>query len=358
VSGFATGDVSFTGSTAGGTLLGTVTGSGTTYTVAVSGMTGTGTVSASIGAGVATGDGSGLGNAASTSTDNTVTYDITAPTVTIEQAAGQADPTGAALINFTVVFSEAVSGFATGDVSFTGSTAGGTLLGTVTGSGTTYTVAVSGMTGTGTVSASIGAGVATDAAGNSNAASTSTDNTVTYNVPSTVTAWEATVQNPTGSWSNSGFDNRTFRILLKGAAITQSGPTVQVTFRGRTSGNYPIANVSLVQRTGSTLDGEDGTFVPVTFNGGASSVTVNATQPVTSDPIAFNRAAGQAVFLPFGAPPAGGTGGVYRTGGGTEDATWFITGTDQSAVIDWGVLTISGTRSNLYDVELVEVLTP
>ena len=33
------------------------------------------------------------------------------PTVTINQAAGQADPTNASPINFTVVFSEAVTGF-------------------------------------------------------------------------------------------------------------------------------------------------------------------------------------------------------------------------------------------------------
>ncbi len=58
----------------------------------------------------------GNGNTASTSTDNTVTYDTTPPTVTINQAAGQADPTNASPINFTVVFSEPVTGFATGDV--------------------------------------------------------------------------------------------------------------------------------------------------------------------------------------------------------------------------------------------------
>ncbi|MBI5854711.1 MAG: cadherin-like domain-containing protein [Nitrospirae bacterium] len=47
-------------------------------------------------------------------------------------------------------------------------------------SGTTYNVAVTGMTGTGTVVASVGAGAASDAAGNPSAASTSTDNTVTF----------------------------------------------------------------------------------------------------------------------------------------------------------------------------------
>ena len=52
-------------------------------------------------------------------------YDTTAPTVTINQAAGQADPTNASPINFMVVFSQAVTDFATGDVTL-GGTAGAT----------------------------------------------------------------------------------------------------------------------------------------------------------------------------------------------------------------------------------------
>jgi LPXTG-site transpeptidase (sortase) family protein len=58
-----------------------VTGSGTTYNVAVSGMTSDGTVIATIAAGVAV-DATNNGNTASTSTDNTVTYDVNFPTVT------------------------------------------------------------------------------------------------------------------------------------------------------------------------------------------------------------------------------------------------------------------------------------
>ncbi len=64
--------------------------------------------------------------------------------MTINQAVGQLDPTNLSPINFTVVFSEAVADFATGDVTLTG-TAGATTA-TVTGSGTTYNVAVTGMT--------------------------------------------------------------------------------------------------------------------------------------------------------------------------------------------------------------------
>ena len=87
----------------------------------------------------------------STSTDNTVTWDVTAPTVTINQAVGQADPTNASPINFTVVFSEAVDRLRHRRRDRSRGTAGGTLTGTVTGAGTTYNVAVTGMTDVGTV---------------------------------------------------------------------------------------------------------------------------------------------------------------------------------------------------------------
>ncbi len=111
--------------------------------------------------------------------------DTIAPTVTINQAAGQADPTSASPINFAVTFSETVTGFAASDISFAGSTVGGTLSAAVAGAGPTYNVAVSGMTGTGAVVVSVPAGAATDAAGNASLASTSTDNSVAFSTVDT-----------------------------------------------------------------------------------------------------------------------------------------------------------------------------
>src|SRR5438552_12833800 len=111
--------------------------------------------------------------------------DTTPPSVTINQAAGQADPTGSSPINFSAVFSEPVSGFTGAAVTLSG-TAGGTKTVTVSGGPSTYNVAVSGMTTSGTVIASIPAGVAQDAAGNANTASTSTDNSVTFTFVSPV----------------------------------------------------------------------------------------------------------------------------------------------------------------------------
>src|SRR5437016_5554839 len=115
----------------------------------------------------------------------TVSNDITPLTVTIDQAAGQADPTNSSPINFTAVFSKPVTGFTGAGVTISG-TAGGTKTATVSGGPSTYNVAVSGMATSGTVIASIPAGVAQDAAGNLNTASTSTDNSVTFTLVSPV----------------------------------------------------------------------------------------------------------------------------------------------------------------------------
>ena len=108
--------------------------------------------------------------------------DTTEPTVTIEQASGQNDPTNASPIHFTAIFSEPVTGFATGDLTLTGTAAATSAVVSevAPNDGTSYDVAVSGMTGDGTVIASIGAGVAEDGASNANEASLSIDNTVSY----------------------------------------------------------------------------------------------------------------------------------------------------------------------------------
>ena len=99
--------------------------------------------------------------------------DLTAPTVTIAAAPGQADPADQGPIHFRAVFSESVTGFATGDVTLSGGA--GASIAAVTEvappDGTTYDVAVSGMTQAGAVTASIGAAAAQDLAGNDNTAS-------------------------------------------------------------------------------------------------------------------------------------------------------------------------------------------
>ena len=102
----------------------------------VTGMTGAGTVVASVPAGAVT-DAIGLGNEASTSTDNVVDFDGIAPTVIVNPAPGQADPTNTGPIDFHVEFSKPVTAFDASDVSVAGSTVGGVLEASVSGSGKT-----------------------------------------------------------------------------------------------------------------------------------------------------------------------------------------------------------------------------
>ena len=215
VSGFEAGDVTLSG-TAGGTKTVNVTGIGATYNVAVSGMT-DGTVIATIPANAAS------SNSASTSTDNTVTYDTTPPTVTITPGT---NPTNASP-TFTVTFSEDVTGFAASDVTL-GGTAGGTKTASVSGSGASYIVTVSGMTD-GTVTAAIAAGVATDLVGNTNEASPSaisvTYDTTPPNAPTVTGTTPTNDPTPTWSWtSGGGGGNGTYRYKLNNADLT-SGAT-------------------------------------------------------------------------------------------------------------------------------------
>lgn len=110
------------------------------------------------------------------------TIDRVAPSVVVAQSTSQADPTGTTPILFTATFSESVTGFDAADVTYTGSAPAGASI-TVSGSGQDYVISFNSVPGSGsrTITPSIAAGTATDAAGNGNAASTSTDNTVTYN---------------------------------------------------------------------------------------------------------------------------------------------------------------------------------
>ncbi len=85
VTGFTSAGVDLSSSTATGPLMATVGGGGTTYQVAVSGFTGGGTIVANVKPNAAVNAG-GLGNLASTSTDNSVTYVV--PAIAVQQPAG------------------------------------------------------------------------------------------------------------------------------------------------------------------------------------------------------------------------------------------------------------------------------
>ena len=157
-----------------------MSGSGANYTVQVSGLTGPGSLTVQVRSSAAVDAVGNTSTASATTTDRTVTYDPTAPTVTVEQRYNQVDPSSAKYIYYTVTFNEAVTGLSFSDFSFSGGTAPGTFTGLVSGSGKVYTISVTGMTGPGTVIMTLPAGSVIDAAGNGNAESTSVDNSVLY----------------------------------------------------------------------------------------------------------------------------------------------------------------------------------
>lgn len=139
-------------------------------------------------------DASGNNNTLYSSTDNSVTYDTSGPSVTINQATTQTvgscsfsavgDPTDTAGFSFRVTFSEAInaSTFTTGDITNAG-TGGGTVLNwslTNCGDDKNYKLTAAGITGNGTIIPELAATKVQDPTGNENSLYTSTDNTVTF----------------------------------------------------------------------------------------------------------------------------------------------------------------------------------
>ncbi|MCE7996350.1 MAG: hypothetical protein HEP71_30505, partial [Roseivirga sp.] len=154
VAGFDVNDLAVGNGTAG-----SFAGSGDTYTATITpSADGTVTVDVNIGAGQ---DAAGNDNTAASqfSIDN----DETDPAVTINTTAG--DPVSGAF-TATITFSEAVAGFAIGDISVGNGTAS-----SFAGSGTTYTATIT-PSADGTVTVDVASAVAQDAAGNDNTAAT------------------------------------------------------------------------------------------------------------------------------------------------------------------------------------------
>jgi hypothetical protein len=181
-------------------------------------------------------------------------------------------------INFTVVFSEPVTGFAGSGVTIKGTAAGSKTV-SVSGGGNTYNVAVSGMTTNGTVIASITAGAGTDAAGNLSLVSSSTDNVVTYDTTPPVL----------GPVSNLMFQS------LVPTLENYSSPTA-------TDNIDPSPRVSCLPAAGSQfpLGDTDVTCTATDAAGNSSSTTFTIT--VQSDPIPTLTATAQNTTVRQGDP--------------------------------------------------------
>ena len=153
--------VNSTGSASAGSV--NVTGSGTTRTVTLSGITGDGTLGISVAAGTASDTAGNLAGAVGPST--TFTVDNTAPGIVISTPSVSTATTGP--VTYTVTYSgENSITLGGGNITLnkTGTADSGSV--TVTGTGSTRTVTLSSITGVGTLGISVAAGTASDTAGN------------------------------------------------------------------------------------------------------------------------------------------------------------------------------------------------
>ncbi|HKP69514.1 MAG TPA: Ig-like domain-containing protein [Pyrinomonadaceae bacterium] len=303
VVGFEAADVTFAGSTANTSSANiAITGSAPTFSLGISNITADGTVVLGMSA-AGVQDVAGNSNAAIAGGDNTVTLDTTPPMVTINQAAAQVDPARFTPLNFTVTFSEPVTGFTNSDVSLAGSTANvASASRTVSGSGPTYNVAIGGVNSNGaTVVASILAASVQDAAGNASTASTSTDNTVTLdNVPPTVTINQAVGQpDPTNtlpvnftvvfSEPVTGLDSAD--ISLSGSSMTTTGASITVSGSGTT---YSVG-VGNISSSGGFIRASVRSGAAVDVLGNSSFASTSTDNAVTIDTVAPNLTVNQAI---------------------------------------------------------------
>jgi len=205
---------------------------GSTYEVHISGIAQDGTVVVTLTGSTAVSDvaGNHLDPEGISYLENEIAFDATAPSVTINQAASQSDPTLDVPVEFTAVFSESVTGFNATDVVLSGTANPATAQVTEVSpnNGTTYRIRVTGMSGPGTVIASIPERKAEDAAGNNNTASTSTDSQVTIQTPAVPTGMTAT----NGTYSN--------RVVLSWSGVTGATHYQLSRARGIAAGSYEV----------------------------------------------------------------------------------------------------------------------
>lgn len=287
----------FTLATSGitGASIANVTGSGGTRTVTVNTGTGSGTLRLDVTASLSLiVDGAGNQMNVAYTSGQSYTIDKTPPAVSSITRAS-ANPTNAASVDFTVTFTESVSGVAAGNFTFTVTGISGHSITGITGTGTTRTVTVNTGTGTGTLRLNLGSAspAISDASGNNLAATFLTGEV--YTVDKTgpvVTSITRVGSNPTNAANldflvtfdeaATGVDATNFSLAVTGgvtgASITNvvgTGTTRTVTVaRGTGEGTIELELASATPAITDAL----GNTLTATFNSG-EAYTVDLTPP-------------------------------------------------------------------------------
>ncbi|MDX9735227.1 MAG: hypothetical protein RBU36_13950 [Thermoanaerobaculia bacterium] len=315
------------------------------FRVAVSGMNGTGTVAAKLLAGAFLDQAL---NPNTASADAVINFDNAPPTVAVTPAAGQPNPTSGTQIEFTVTFSENVTGF---DDPATDLVLGGSALPTsavITGGPAIYTVTVTGMSVTGTVTSSVPAGAAQDAALLDNAAAPAAAS-VQWELP--VAAQVAFVQQPTDAASGATIAPAvTVQLLDAGAnPVAIAGTTVTLSL---TSGTGTLAGTASQVTNASGL----ATFADLSIDlAGAKQLTAASAGLTSALSGAFSITVGPVSQLAYVQPPTPAAPGATISPAVTvqlQDAAGnpvAVAGTTVTISLTSGTGALSGTASQLTD---------
>ena len=285
---FAVADITQSG-TATGITWNLTTSDNITWSLKATAITGAGTLIPSIGANKLT-DVAGNNNTASTSTDNQISYETTKPSLTINQKAGQADPTNTLPIEFTIVFTEAInpSSFIAADIT-QGGTASGITWNLTTSDNITWTLQATTVTAAGTLIPSITAGKVSDPAGNTNNASTTTDATVTYDITAPVNAsslaWQQSTPTNTTSlvaqWTKStstDLSSQKVRFYTGAACNTYTG-TENTVASSATTSNFTGVNGTTYTYQVISIDTAGNTIT----SGCSSALVIDTTVPTITN---------------------------------------------------------------------------
>jgi DNA/RNA endonuclease G (NUC1) len=294
VTGVSAQDWSLTTSGVTGASVTGFTGSGTTYTVTVNTGSGDGSIRLNVVTGGTVIDFAGNLLATGFTSGDVDTIDKTLPAVqSIVKAS--TDPATATSVDFTVTFTESVTGVDATDFTITAPALTGTSVSNVTGSGTTYTVTVATGNGSGSLRLDLtGNGTVIDAAGNSAASYTGGPSYTIQGLPSAPTSLVASAgdSHVLLTWNAvSGAATYTVkRSLTSGTGYTNLATGVAVTNYDDTSainGTPYFYKVSATNGRGEGPDSSEATATPAPAGPapGPVSIAVGDAKVILSWPV-------------------------------------------------------------------------